>query len=207
MAWPGDCIELQSAMQAQTQARANCTEVRAVSGELAPAVRFERGVRPLLAGLRAAALRLTRDADEAEDLLQESVLRAWRFFSRYEPDSNLRAWLHRILRNTFLNRYRRARREREVRAQAQIVVELRAAPQVDPPALHASLDETVARELSTLPADFRAVLWAVAVDELSYREAAESLGCPVGTVMSRLHRGRHALQHALQPYARAHGYG
>ncbi len=175
----------------------------------APALRFERGVLPLREGLRAAALRLTRDPDEADDLLQETLLRAWRFFARYEPNSNLRAWLHRILRNTFINRYRRVRREREVMAQVRVAAEVDAPAQPELPPLpeqQASLSEPLARELAALPPEFRAVVWAVAVDELSYRETAQTLGCPIGTVMSRLHRGRHALQRALDPEAQALGH-
>jgi RNA polymerase sigma-70 factor, ECF subfamily len=171
----------------------------------APGHDFEHALRPLLANLRAAALRLTRNRADADDLLQEAVLRAWRFWDHYEPDTNLRAWLHRILRNAFVNRYRRGRRERDVLAEVRVVGAQRATG-IEPAAMRASLSDEVAHGLDTLPSDFRAVLWAVDVDELSYREAAERLGCPVGTVMSRLHRARHGLAGSLQPYAQAHGY-
>jgi RNA polymerase sigma-70 factor (ECF subfamily) len=160
---------------------------------------FEGAVRPLLGGLRSAALRLTRNRADADDLLQEAVLRAWRFWHHYTPDSNLRAWLHRILRNAFINRYRRARRERDIMNEARLAAESRVAS-TEPAALHDSLSDEVAKGLGELPAEFRAVLWAVDVDELSYREAADSLGCPIGTVMSRLHRARHGLAHALAPF-------
>jgi RNA polymerase sigma-70 factor (ECF subfamily) len=171
-----------------------------------PTERFEGCVRPLLSGLRSAALRLTRRPEDADDLLQETVLRAWRFWTHYAPGSNLRAWLHRILLNTFVNGYRRARREREVMAQLRDVTELLAPNAIEPQPLLTSVGDEVADGLAELPADFREVLWAVAVDELSYREAAESLGCPIGTVMSRLHRARHAMQCSLAPYALANGY-
>jgi RNA polymerase sigma-70 factor (ECF subfamily) len=167
---------------------------------------FDGCVRPLLPGLRGAALRLTRNREDAEDLLQETTLRAWRFWEHYEPDSNLRAWLHRILLNAFVNRYRRLRREREVMSQARVIAELRAAPAQEPAALHASLSDEVAAPFAALQPEFRAVLWAVAVDELSYRETADSLGCPLGTVMSRLHRARRGMTQALTPYAHAHGF-
>jgi RNA polymerase sigma-70 factor (ECF subfamily) len=166
---------------------------------------FERSVRPLLGSLHGAALRLTRNRADADDLVQEAVLRAWRFWNHYEPNTNLRAWLQRILRNAFVNRYRRARRERELLAQAHSIAAQRA-PEVEPAAMRASLSDEVERGLGELPRDFRAVLWAVDVDELSYREAAESLACPIGTVMSRLHRARAGLGQALQPYAAAQGY-
>jgi RNA polymerase sigma-70 factor (ECF subfamily) len=166
---------------------------------------FERSVRPLLANLRGSALQLTRNRADADDLLQEAVLRAWRFWDHYTPDTNLRAWLQRILRNAFVNRYRHARREREVMAQARVVSPARAT-HAEPPAMRAALSDEVEHSLGALPDDFRAVLWAVDVDELSYREAAQSLGCPVGTVMSRLHRARHGLASTLQPYALSQGY-
>jgi RNA polymerase sigma-70 factor (ECF subfamily) len=168
---------------------------------------FEHCVRPLLPALRGAALRLTRNGADAEDLLQETALRAWRFWDHYEPGSNLRAWLHRILLNTFVNGYRRARRECEVLAQARTASETLDSRPSEPHVMFVSLGDEVQSGLGELPADFRNVLLAVAIDDMSYREAAESLGCPVGTVMSRLHRARHAMQQTLRPYAHAHGYG
>jgi RNA polymerase sigma-70 factor (ECF subfamily) len=173
--------------------------------ELDATTRFDLGVRPLLAGLRGAALRLTRNAAEADDLLQETVLRAWRFFARYEPNTNLRAWMHRILRNTFIHRYRRARREREVLARASVQAALCSALAFDPG--QADVGDEVSAALASLSPEYRSVVWSVAVDELRYREAAERLGCPLGTVMSRLHRGRQALQRELRSYAGAHGCG
>jgi RNA polymerase sigma-70 factor, ECF subfamily len=164
---------------------------------------FEHALRPTLRGLRGAALRLTRNTADAEDLLQETVLRAWRFWSHYQTGSNLRAWLHRILVNTFVNGYRRARREREVLALARDAGDT---PHAEPVLMQRALCEELEQGLSQLPPDFRKVLWAVAVDDLSYREAADALGCPIGTVMSRLSRARCAMQSSLGPYALAHGY-
>lgn len=168
-------------------------------------VRFERCIRPLLEGLRGAALRLTRNPHDADDLLQETTLRAWRFWSHYEPGSNLRAWLHRILLNTFVNNYRRARRERELIQQLQRQAQAGPAESQggEPNVVRASLTDELEVGLSELPPEFRAVLWAVAVEELSYREAADTLGCPVGTIMSRLHRARRLLQNALSRPAAA----
>jgi RNA polymerase sigma-70 factor, ECF subfamily len=169
------------------------------------AARFERCVQPFLDGLRGAALRLTRNPHDADDLLQETTLRAWRFWSHYEQGSNLRAWLHRILLNTFVNSYRRARRERELlqQLQRQIAGTPAAAHNAEPSVMRASLSDELQSRLNELPDEFRAVLWAVAVEDLSYREAADTLGCPVGTVMSRLHRARRLLQDALRPAAAA----
>lgn len=167
------------------------------------AARFERCVQPFLDGLRGAALRLTRNPHDADDLLQETTLRAWRFWSHYEQGSNLRAWLHRILLNTFVNNYRRARRERELLQQLQRQNGSTDVETAEPTVMRASLSDELQSRLDALPDEFRAVLWAVAVDDLSYREAADTLGCPVGTVMSRLHRARRLLQNALRPAAEA----
>ena len=160
--------------------------------------RFERDLRPLLSGLRASSLRLTRNRSEAEDLLQETVLRAWRFWDRFEPGTNLRAWVHRILRNTFANRYRRGRREAvQLAMHAHVAAQLSACAQHEAEPVRSALSAELASGLSALPPHMRAALWAVAVDELSYREAAERIGCPIGTVMSRLHRAKDALRPRL----------
>jgi RNA polymerase sigma-70 factor (ECF subfamily) len=161
---------------------------------------FGTRIEPLLPSLRGQALRLTRCQAEADDLVQETVLRAWRFWDRYQEGGNLGAWLHRILRNTFINRYRRARREREVVALAHNRLALEPDDAPDPRArvLDGALSEALSSSLSALPDEYRSVLWAVAVDELSYREAADALGCPVGTVMSRLHRARRNMQRHMR---------
>jgi RNA polymerase sigma-70 factor (ECF subfamily) len=163
-----------------------------------PDVRFERSLQPLLAGLRGAALRLTRNRHDAEDLLQEATLRAWRFWAHFESGSNLRAWLHRILLNTFVNGYRRARRERELMHEVQAAAALDARAPFEPALVRMALTEELQASLAELPPEFHAVLWAVAVDDLTYREAADALGCPLGTVMSRLHRARRILQQRLR---------
>jgi RNA polymerase sigma-70 factor (ECF subfamily) len=169
----------------------------------APAEEFEACLSPQLSGLRKRALQLARNRTDADDLLQETVLRAWRFWVHFQTGSNLRGWLHRILLNTFRSRYRSARREREVISLAHAAHDLLAKPTFEPGSLRDALSDEVAHSLSALPDDFRAALWAVAVDGLSYREAAELLGCPIGTVMSRLHRARHALQPVLLHYSHA----
>jgi RNA polymerase sigma-70 factor, ECF subfamily len=165
--------------------------------------RFEPCVKPFLPGLRGSALRLTRNAQDAEDLLQEALLRAFRFWSRYQHGSNLRAWLHRILINTFVNEYRRKRREREVMQTLQHEVGSAEHHDSETEAAGEVLSDELQVSLAGLPPEFRAVLWAVAVDELSYRETADALGCPVGTVMSRLHRARRLVQKTLRAAAPA----
>ena len=158
---------------------------------------FERNVAPHVAGLQAAARRLARDADDADDLVQETLLRAYRFWDRYAADSHLRAWLHRILRNAFVNEYRRRTRERDILQQARSAFELTASD-AEPEAGAHELDGSLSGALAALPEEYRAVLWTVAVDDASYREAAERLGCPVGTVMSRLQRARRGMRVLLQ---------
>lgn len=156
----------------------------------------------VLPGLRRSALHLTRDRDEADDLLQETALRAHRFAAGYRAGTCVRAWLHRILRNTFASRYRKRRREREVMERAHVEgalapVTVTAAAQHEPTLIAASLSDEVTRSLDALAPEFRAVLVRVAVDGLSYRETADAMGCPIGTVMSRLHRARGAMTASL----------
>jgi RNA polymerase sigma-70 factor (ECF subfamily) len=151
-----------------------------------------------LPGLRRVARRLARDRDEAEDLLQETAVRAHRFASHYRQGTCARAWLHRILRNTFASRYRKRRREREVIERAHLEGALepreRARAEHEPSIVAASIGDELTRELDALAPEFRAVLVHVAIDGLSYRETAERLGCPIGTVMSRLHRARRTMR-------------
>lgn len=167
---------------------------------------FEQCVRPLWPGLARAALRLTHNRSDADDLMQETALRAFRFWSHYQPGSNLRAWLHRILINTFVNGYRKGRRERESMQLLAGAVADAGTTDGEPEALRSGLCDEVASGMSALSPEFRAVLWAVAVDGLSYREAAERLGCPEGTIMSRLYRARRAMQQALSAPAFAPGH-
>lgn len=173
-------------------------------GPLEPRLRFEEAVAPLLPRMRAHALRLTRSAPDADDLVQEAMLRAYRFWPSYREDSRLSAWLARIVRNTFINGYRRRRREREALSIVRELALCEQAAAADD-AAESALSQEVDEALSALPVEFRRVLWAVAVDDLSYGEAANSLGCPVGTVMSRLHRARRALAPALREHAVAVG--
>ena len=153
---------------------------------------FDAEVLPHLDTLYAHALRLTRSPSDADDLTQETVLRAFRFHDRFEPGSNMKAWLLRIQYNAFVNRYRRVTRERDVEKDgAESAV---GADVMSRDALRALTDPTgtamrplVLRELQaaldTLPDDQRTVVLLADVEELSYKEIAEVLGCPIGTVM------------------------
>ncbi len=168
---------------------------------------FDAAVARHTPALREAARRLTGSRDEAEDLVQDAVMRAWTFWDRFEPGSNARAWMHRILVNTFINAYRKQRRERELfrlageesRRETHTAIEYRCA-QRD------GIGDEVGSALASLPAEFRAVVELVDLADLSYREVATELGCPIGTVMSRLHRARKHLQELLADYALTEGY-
>jgi RNA polymerase sigma-70 factor (ECF subfamily) len=145
--------------------------------------------------LRARALRLSGDGAAANDITQDTLERAVRFVARYEPGSNLRAWTFQILFNVFVSRWRRIRRER--RALEMLSSDPGAWPHptdfVSPDAGPGALLPSVCRKLDALPAVFRTAIVLVDLESLSYRDAARELGVPVGTVMSRLHRGRKLL--------------
>jgi RNA polymerase sigma-70 factor (ECF subfamily) len=176
--------------------------------------RFEREVLPLLPSLYGAALRLTRNASDAEDLVQETYLRAYRGFAGFQEGTNLRAWMYRILTNTFINAYRKRQREPVTVADDDIpdwylydrlgasgAAEASAEAQV----LDKIPDEDVQRALEDLPEGFRMAVLLADVEGFSYKEIAEILDVPIGTVMSRLHRGRKALQKALWETVRERG--
>jgi RNA polymerase sigma-70 factor (ECF subfamily) len=168
---------------------------------------FEAEVARHLRTLREAARRLTGSIDEADDLVQDAVMRAWTFWERFEPGSNSRAWLHRILVNTFINAYRKRRRERDLyRAAAEETRREQTTVSVLRQAERDGLGDEVGAALKALPTEFRAVVELVDLHDLSYREVASELGCPIGTVMSRLHRGRKQLHGLLSDYALAEGY-
>jgi RNA polymerase sigma-70 factor (ECF subfamily) len=155
---------------------------------------------------------LTRNRAEAEDVVQETCLRAFRAFDRFDPGSNCRAWLFTILRNVFLNRQRG--RDREVHdADGVLAMEATEATTLGAPAnnpeeefLQTVLHGDVDRALRALPLVYREAVILADLEGLSYREVSEVLRCPVGTVMSRLSRARHLLQRSLAGFAREHGY-
>lgn len=168
---------------------------------------FEREALPHLGSLYATAHRLTRNSRDAEDLVQEAMLRAFRFFHRFEPGTNCRAWLFKILHNTFVTRYRSSSRERELVELLRQSEDLRGEDDSSPErhALGSSLGPHVQRALDSLPEEFRTVVILCDLEDLSYREIADILDCPLGTVMSRLHRGRRFLQRELRGYAEEQG--
>lgn len=168
--------------------------------------RFEDEVLPYLDRLYAAALRYTRNPTDAEDLVQETVVKAFRAFHQYEPGTNLKAWLYRVLHTTFLT-LQRQRGRRPLEATFEDVEGLadgeraaaggRVGASAETEALAAMGSDDVRAALAALPAPFRLAVYLADVEGFAYREIAEVMGTPVGTVMSRLHRGRAALRASL----------
>jgi RNA polymerase sigma-70 factor (ECF subfamily) len=175
--------------------------------------RFERQVLPLLPNLYSAALRMTRNPADAEDLVQETYLRAYRGFSGFEEGTNLRAWMYRILTNTFINSYRKKQREPVTVQEDDLdewylydkLGENGVEPSAEAEVIRSMPDEDVQRALEALPEGFRLAVLLADVEGFSYKEIAEILGIPIGTVMSRLHRGRRALEKALWERVRERG--
>jgi RNA polymerase sigma-70 factor, ECF subfamily len=172
-------------------------------------VRFERDVLPYMGQLYPAALRLTRNPSDAEDLVQETFTKAYAAFHQFTPGTNLRAWLHRILSNTFINIYRKKRREpvQDLRAnfgedwQASSDPLARPARSAEAEALEWLGGSVVLQALRSLPEEFRATIYLADIEGYPYRQIAEMTGTPIGTVMSRLHRGRAKLRQKLAAHA------
>jgi RNA polymerase sigma-70 factor (ECF subfamily) len=167
---------------------------------------FEREVMPHLQALYSVALRMTKSEGDAEDLVQDAILRAYRFWDGFEAGSNCRAWLMRILTNVFRNRYRERAREQEILGEAEASPANLGqfhgtAPRDAESALFGRmLSRDVEKALATLPSEFRMPVILADLEDLSYKEIADILECPAGTVMSRLYRGRKMLQKQLSDY-------
>jgi len=174
---------------------------------------YEHLITAHLDGLYSTARRLTRHAASAEDLVQETMLKAWRSFHTFQPGTNVRAWLYRILMNTYFDAQRKQSREPEVVAaddvgdlylygKARDGIALSESGNPERLVLEHIMDTEVREGLEALPPSFLAAVLLVDVDGFAYKEAADVLGIPVGTVMSRLYRGRHALRRRLVEYVR-----
>jgi RNA polymerase sigma-70 factor (ECF subfamily) len=172
--------------------------------------RFERDVVPLMPNLYSAAVRLRRTPSDAEDLLQETYLRAFRGFAGFTEGTNLKAWVYRILTNTYINSYRKKQRE-PVTVSGDDMEEwylydhIEAQDSAENEVLESLPEAEVKAALESLPEGFRLTVWLVDVEGFSYKEAAEILEVPVGTVMSRLHRGRKSLEKALWDSVKGRG--
>jgi len=186
-----------------------------VRRELADAdrrARFEAEVLPHLDRLYSAALRYTRDATDAEDLVQETVAKAYRSFHQYREGTNLKAWLYRVLHTTYISMYRKAQRRPQESLQDEIddfsfYDELSRTTGSSPEreVLDTFTADEVKQALEDLPDNFRLPVILADVEGFAYKEIAEMLDIPIGTVMSRLHRGRKAMQKALHDFALARG--
>lgn len=178
--------------------------------------RFEREALPLLDTLYGGALRMTRNPQDAEDLVQETFLKAFRAFDSYKPGTNLKAWLYRIMTNTYINSYRKKQRQPAQTPTEEITDyqlyttsshDSTGLESAEVEALKAMPNSEITDAMNSLSDDYRMVVYYADIEGLAYKEIAEIMGTPLGTVMSRLHRGRKQLREVLKDVAKEQGIG
>ncbi len=176
---------------------------------------FEAAAMPFVNSLYNTAYRMTRNAQDAEDLVQEAYFKAYKYYDKFQEGTNFKAWIFKILKNTFINNYRKQQNRPVQSAFSEIedIFESRVSDEVlrrnlnpEEELLEHVLDEDVQRALDGLSEDYRMVVLLADLEDFSYKEIAEILDIPLGTVMSRLYRGRRQLEKTMLDYARQHGY-
>lgn len=174
---------------------------------------FEREAVPHMDALHNFALRLTGDEDDANDLLQETYLRAFRFFDKFEKGTNCKAWLFRIMKNSYINAYQKKKKTPVQLDYEEVEKYYENVKPSNPDDAHLTadtfeslLDDEVSQAIAKLPEDFRTVIILTDIEGFTYEEVAEFVDCPIGTVRSRLHRARKMLYTELQGYAQEKGY-
>jgi RNA polymerase sigma-70 factor (ECF subfamily) len=176
---------------------------------------FEAAAMPFVDSLYNTAYRMTRHAEDAEDLVQETYLKAYRYYDKFEEGTNFKAWLFKIMKNTFINNYRKKQQVppqsdfSDIEESFESLLSEEATRQIRNPEeefLTGVLDEHVQAAMDQLPPDYRLAVVLADLEGFAYKEIAEVLEVPVGTVMSRLYRGRRLLEAAMLRYARDRGY-